>query len=293
MKVNQIFEMSIKQYLPLGDFKKAYSFHNSRDRMLVTNPKTIEHVKNKFAATDIDFNLFFLNSREAKHFTEVGIVSPQWVVRNLGQETFDAIKNTLNDDSITVIFTNNKGDERMPLTAWIMAHRIMHAAARKRNNTTQYTESSNWLLKGIAEILNENYYVQFKPTTDEQMTSGVPPITRYSYDGSDKILLKNIRNDQLLFKSFFHSIGTFKSARDKNLRDWFEALNELGAQYLITGRIKFNEAPKFFRYKSSIIYVKSEDARKEATEMLQMLARDMEYYIKDIFSELYGRILVM
>ena len=30
-------------------------------------------------------------------------------------------------DVITVVFTNNTGDRRLPLTPWIMAHRIGHA----------------------------------------------------------------------------------------------------------------------------------------------------------------------
>jgi hypothetical protein len=111
----------------------------------------------------------------------------------------------------------------------------------------------------------------------------------------DKI---SIRNQQLAMLYFFYEVATFKSARDRNIRDWFEILNELIAQYLTTGKIKFKQAPKFFggrgRFRNNIAYrIKSEEDWQEVNDYLSSLARNMEYMIDNILSSMVGKILVM
>lgn len=200
-------EAPIGDYQTIGNWDKNSSFRDSRDRMLIRNPSSIERVKKKFGNTPYVFNFYFVNSKQANRVTEEGVVSLKFVRENLGDEVANIVEKNLGNDNINVIFTNNKGAERKNMTAWIMAHRIGHALARERN-----------------------------------------------------------------------------------IRDWFEVLNELIAQYLTTGKIKFNKAPKKFSANRKNYFLNNED---EANELIDMLARDMEYLIDDILSSVQNSILVM
>lgn len=273
-----IYEAPIGDYQIHGDWSKGKSFRDKRDRMLIQNPRSIERMKKKFQNTDYNFNLFFLNSTEANRHTEVGKVDLNYVKKYFGEEMANAIVNSTDyEDSINVIFTNNKGSERMPFTAWIAAHRLGHAFARegsRRSNHTQYMEASNHLISSLSQIMqyygNENF-----PDSE----------SRISYNPKG-----NTRVNQLTMIHFFQHVATFKSARDKNLRDWFEVLNELIAQYLTTGRIKFNPPPKTFGGRARKYYLQDEE---EANDAVQMMARDMEYMIDGIMGSIVGSILVM
>ena len=62
--------------------------------------------------------------------------------------------------------------------------------------------------------------------------------SKYEYNQNTK----NIREIQ---RQVAHALGTFKSARDRKLRNVFEFTNEVVAQYIITGKVVFNrEFPK-------------------------------------------------
>lgn len=269
-------ESPIGDYKTFGDWKKASSFRNVRDRMLIQHPKSIERMKKKFANIDVNFNLFFINNAMANKLIELGEVNEKSVRQYFGDEIADEVINSNDfENSINVIFTNNKGDERKPFTAWIAAHRIGHALARKNNRRENYAylEASNLLINNISEILSDYGYNNF-PRTEKELT------------------VNDSRRNQLIMMNLFSHLATFKSARDKNIRNWFEVLNELIAQYITTGKIKFNNAPdKFGNSKIGYFYLKGD--KKDLNNHIQMLARDMEFMINDIFSSLMGSILIM
>lgn len=281
-------ETPIGDYKTFGDFSKRQSFHNKRDRMLIQHPTSIARMKKKFDNSHVDFNLFFVNTKEAKNHTELGQVTLDYVRKNLGDEVADAVDNaTDKEDSINVIFTNNSGDERKPFTAWMAAHRLGHAFDRKNGSSekySQYKSASNHLISNISSIM-QDYGVKDFPNNDDKMSY----TQSYDRNNSDKL-----RHNQRAMIHFFHKVATFKSARDENLRDWFEVLNELIAQYLTTGRIKFNPAPQTFGKqgfgKGQIYHLRDKES---ADQQIDTLSRDMELMIDDILSSLMGSILIM
>lgn len=277
-----LHEAPIGDYQTFGDFKKRHSVRDKRDRMLMTHPRSVERLKKKFENTEYMFNLFFVNTPQAKDHMEVGLVKLDWVRQNLGDEVADAIAKTEHEDAISIVFTNNNGSERMPFTAWIAAHRIGHAFARekgRRSEHNQYRQASNHLINQLSQIM-ECYGDQNFPHTENKLSG-------YS---SDERTRSNQRVNQLTLLHFFQQVATFKSAREGNVRDWFEILNELIAQYLTTGRIKFNKPPKSFGGKARKYYLKNEE---EANDLVETLARDMQYMIDDIMGSLCNQILVM
>ena len=279
-----LIESPIGDFKTIGDFSRGSSFTDKRDRMLLTHPRSIEMIKKKFNNATQDFNFYFVNSKLARNHTEVGLVKFEWLEPNLGKEVSDAVGEHMDDDSINVVYTNNKGAERMPMTAWIIAHRLFHALARKngsREKHNYYFEASDHLISQ-ASILMDCYGVTDFPQRDNEMLSGW------------KNSAQNTRHNQLVMMALFHKVGTFKSARDANIRDWFEVMNELGAQYLTTGKIKFNKAPESFktgRIQNSRHY-RLQDA-ETANEILDTLGRDMENLIDNVLSSVMNSVLVM
>ena len=195
---------------------------------LLTNPKYVEKIKTQWNKTDYTFDLYFVRSKEGTKFTEIGRVTPEFVKNELKLDI------PINEDNITVIYTNNKGDEKVPLTSWIIAHRMAHAMARdytgirngyaapKSGNgeTYYYDEIRNQVNRLIREVGQQIYGVD---TKDDPRRRGY-----------------NTDNNSLLL-AIINSLGTFKSARDNNVRAPFEMTNELIAQYIIQGKITLNK----------------------------------------------------
>ena len=129
-------ESPIDTYKPIGDFSKGASFRDKVDRALVTNPAAIQKVKNFFKNTDVNFDLYFLNLKNISQFREKRQVPEEFVYaappNGLGVDTNDLTDGKINSDNITVFFTGNFGTEKIPLTPWIIAHRIGHVMYNKR-----------------------------------------------------------------------------------------------------------------------------------------------------------------
>lgn len=284
-KNHLISEMALHDYKTIGDFSKRQSFHDKRDRMIIQHPKAIERTRKKFGATNFDFDFYFVNTKEAKNYTEVGVVKPAWVKDNLGDEVYKAIEPNIGQNHIQIIFTNNSGAERKNMTAWMMAHRIGHALMRENNvhgSGYYYHQAGDFLVRSLSEIL-QHYGIQNFPKSEKQLTS----------------YRENNRPSQLTLMHFFYEIATFRSARDRNIRDWFEVLNELVAQYLTTGKVKFNKAPASFggatggSFGRKRMYGLRNKNVEEVNGEIESFARDMEYHIDSMFGAVINDIFVM
>jgi hypothetical protein len=282
-------EAPIGDYKTIGNFDKSHSFRDRRDRTLITNPRSIQRLKNKFDNTDHDFNLFFVNMPGAGRHLEVGILKGgiEEVEQRLGKVVADEVRKSDLADSINVIFTNNSGSEKMVMTPWIIAHRIAHAFARVQGSRTNqpYLEASDVILRTTSEIM-QNYYGM--GASDFPASEREKDRARYGQE-----TYKRSRNHELMMKNFFQKVCTFRSAREGIIRDWFEVINELFAQYITTGSIKFNAPPSEFAiggYRGNKYRIKDADA---VNEILGMLSRDLGFYFDDMLSAAYGKILIM
>ena len=243
-----LLEAPIGDYQTIGNWDKRHSFHSKRDRTIIRHPRAIEITKKKFNNNDHIFNLYFVNSNEAKEYMELGRRNLDWVRSNLGEEVANAVApNVGQEGHVNVIFTNNRGDEGRPMTAWMMAHRISHAFSRLSQNANgnqfpSYKEAANTIAWHLSAIMDE-YGVSDFPDNDDKIIRG-----GRQYYQNDRA---ETRRKQMMMKHFFTQVCTFKSARDNNLRDWFEVLNELFAQYITTGKIKFKPAPESFGTKQA------------------------------------------
>lgn len=280
MKLKTLLEVPVKDFKRVGDFDKAHGFRDPRDRKMIQSDKYKDIVYKKFKNLEHDVNFFFVNTPKANRYTEEGAVDHNWVKTNLGDDIAGALSDSYDEDAIHVIFTNNKGDARVPMTPWIIAHRIGHALARPQSGFqrgrqfTGYDQLVDMVDEMTYYILDEVYGFTKKPKT-------------HSFGDRGQ------RQNQLMFRSFWHAIGTFKSARDRNLRDYFEVYNELIAQYMITGKIKLNELPKSFKHgRHGQVSVIDKEAYEELKD-LDRYAYSIELHCDWLLSEALGRILVM
>lgn len=286
----RLLETPIGDYQTIGNWDKGASFHSKRDRAIIRHPRAIEITKKKFNNNHNTFNFYFVNSKEAKGHMELGRRDLDWVRANLGDEVADAVApNVGQEENVNVIFTNNRGEQGRPMTAWMMAHRMAHAFSRfgggNGRQFPSYTAAADTIAWHLSVIMDE-YGVKDFPDNDEKMTN-----TRMSgsYDKT--------RKTQLVLKKFFTQVCTFKSARDDNLRDWFEALNELFAQYVTTGKITFKPAPDKFGSKSGFgngtgqFYLKGE--REDVEGYLTSLSNTLIYYFDEMLGDVGDSILIM
>ena len=239
MRTTDLFEMPIQNLNLVGNFDKAHSFRHAQDRKLLSNPKAQQKIIHKWQNTVVDFNMYFVNAPGMAKHAEHGEVSMDWLQANMPKV---APQLEINPEAINVIFTNNNGAERFPMTAWVIAHRLGHAiqASGRFNNGARHIQQSfdtarNTLLRNCSEILSS--FGKTIPKTD----AGFSKLGWYG-DADER------RKKENLLRSFYHAIGTMKSARDRQLRTEYEFVYELLAQYIVMGKITFNLLPKSFKH---------------------------------------------
>jgi hypothetical protein len=288
MKIQNVLrEAPIQDLDHVGDFSKGSSFTDKRDRAIITHPASIQNIKRKFGKVSTNINLLFVNTKEGRNFTEVGKVDESWVKKNLGDQVYNSLQKMNKDNALTVIFTNNKGDQKVPMTPWIMAHRIMHSLARPSMSWTDRTARQ---YPGYGDVADE--IVRFIGAYV------VPAYIGYDrrYPESYEALSRSNRKFQLLFKYLFHAIGTFRSARENKLRDWFEVINEIGAQYIITGDVKFNKLPKTIGPKGfgREYHLTNDDLMvDQAEEAIESMGSYVKMKMDRLLKEAVGTIVVM
>lgn len=272
-------EMAIQQFKTVGDWSKRSSFSHPVDRALLTSPKSVEKIKRQWENTPYDFDLYFVNDKRVNksEFREIGEKSLEFV-RDKLKITPEEIPDP-SEDRITVIYTGNFGDARYMSSGWILAHRFGHALNRSQDSSGgAWKDFTNDLLKKFTYLLKEVY--------------GIDIINSFPYRES--------RISQKILKFAAQQIGTMKSARDNKLNNWYEFAYELLAQYMLTGKIKFNPLPKsiikgygaFGRKEYS--YSKNEEAREDYnTYQLETMAETIQYELENILGSCINKIYVM
>lgn len=273
-------EMPISKFQLLGQWepnaKRAYGYSKS-DVGILQNPKAVNKIHKLWSNSKQDFEFYFLRSAKAYKQIEVGEVTPEWVKQNL------EIDIQPKEDAINIIFTQNTGAEKISLTAWTIAHRLGHAIRRNKEFDIYFLKE---IEKDFKEILRSVY----------QRGQLLGQRANYGYSDPSSNQEKDLR-------SLAYAVGTMKSVRERNLRNFYEFPYELTAQYIITGKIKFNPLPKGLIVKKRMAWGKpndqisysklSDEEIKEWNEILDGHSQKYEHYLDTIFDGLVGRIFVM
>lgn len=279
MKIRDIInEAPLADYQPMGDFNKPGPFRGP-DKKLVPHPVNQLKTAKFFEQTPYDFRLFFSNISGTGKYSEYGKMSPD-VLKQVFGENADAILKG-SEDAITVVFVGNKGDSKVMLTPWMMAHRIGHAIqANIRRGTSN---------GGTWRAAEDHFFGTVNGIIADYYGKRVPNQFGNKVNNS---LSKE-------YNALFNAIGTQRSSRNGEITRPYEFLYELFAQYLGTGNITLKPLPKQQDYgrkawgKSTQSLRLKTDAEEDSTYATEVLGRDMELMFDDVLSSLVGDILVM
>lgn len=246
---------------PFGqeDAKKKYGYKKD-DIGILTSPIAVQKIKNQWLKTKHKFEFYFLRSKEGKNFVEVGEVGHDFLLKKLNLTEEDIPSHF---DAITVIFTNNFGSERVPMTGWMISHRLAHAFSKDKKFS----------------VIVEMFLNHFR--TLIQQTYGITV---------------NNSNQTQLIKSLAHEIGTFGSARKGLIRNEYEFIFELFSQHLLSN-ISFNQLPKSlitgYSYgRPNRKFAKSENLA-EGNANLDILKDELNQKFDYYLDGRYGRMYVM
>jgi len=108
------------------------------------------------------------------------------------------------------------------------------------------------------------------------------------------------RDNEKKLRDFMQTVGTFKSARDRKIRNYFEFYYELLTQYIITGKIQFKDLQRMVPLKyawgnvSHGIYGKgSQEDRDYYNSVLKSLEESFVEFADEFLGSLVGRIFVV
>jgi hypothetical protein len=279
MKIADLInEAPLADYQPLGDFSKPGPFRGP-DKKLV--PHQVNQLKTAkfFEQTPYDFRLFFSNISGTGKYSEYGKMSPDVLKQVFGEQAEQILQGS--ENAITVVFVGNKGDSKVMLTPWMMAHRIGHAIQanirRGTSNGGTWKAAEDHFFGTINSIIADYYG---KKATNQ---------------------FGNKMNNALSkeYTALFNAIGTQRSSRNGEITRPYEFLYELFAQYLGTGAVTLKPLPKQQNYgrqawgKSTQSLRLQPGAEEDSTYATEVLGRDMELMFDDVLSSLVGDVLVM
>jgi hypothetical protein len=177
--------------------------------------RDFRNLRKSFALVKETVDVYFVKTPGMRKFSQIGEVKAD-DLKQLGTEI-----PPIDSSHITIFYTNNIGDEKMPMTPWTVAHRLGHVAER----LPSYQKFRQHVERDFDELLGEIY--------------GLTKPDRYSFDRQ-----KEIEYDKLT-RQLMMGLGTMRSARENALARTGEFIHELFAQAIIDNKIKFNkEIPK-------------------------------------------------
>jgi hypothetical protein len=275
MKLRDILPESPVDINTIGDFSKGSSFTSKADRALVTNPIAVQKIKDFIKLEHTDFDFYFVNTKDARQYYELGQVKEDFLWDDLKIKPEQLRDGRIDKDNITVFFTNNKGDERMPMTPWVICHRLGHVFRRLYS---WENELQPWVNRMLSEMLVE-YGLRRPP--------------EYSIHDEERNYRQR-RAYQIALRHLCEAIGTFKSARDKNLRNEGEFHYELFAQYL-NGGVKINPLPDrlVLGHRAFGKPIAAPLKKDPDVDYVHELEHDYTYYANAVLSEAEGKIFVM
>lgn len=274
---SMIAEMPIKNYQTIGNFEKPGTFKGP-DQKMMNHPGYIRKLERFFSRSRYDMNFWMSHKPGMRREREQGIISPE-KVRELFPKEADAILKE-HEDAITVIFLGNYGDNKVMMTPWIVAHRMGHAFTA--SNRYSKTSTSGHLWKEMEQSIFDEIHSMMRDKYGMMATR----LAGYNANLNDS------------YRQIFETIGTSKSARDKNLPRPYEFLYECLAQFIMTGEIKFNPMPPrigagkktFGKYQSFYRWNGTDEERKEFADDLADL---MTWRMDDILSGSLNDIFLM
>jgi hypothetical protein len=251
--VESLTEAPIEDMGVLGDLENPGSMQ-ADDLKAIQSPKWQLKLRDRFANNPYPINIYFLNApdgkqkyvshrgRHADHVDALYVTSPKpgwgnkkdasrldvaatFIKSHAGIYSAEEFQKYFGfvppnpENSISVLLAQNEGSGRVPFTQWMVAHRMMHAiftGARQRNKS--WSDAPGHGLWGAAGVVTYAYQDFLNQATDALLAA----------NGGGNVSHNDIG------KAF----GTTKAQREGKMINSGEFYIDMGAQYLLTGRVK-------------------------------------------------------
>lgn len=236
-----------------------------KDKKLIRDPEHIKKIKDSFLKVPANFNLFFWQSTEPDYdpYLEKGVVDMNWIKKHMSDNVVKYLEKTNTNNAINIIMTNNLADPNyIPLkSGWMVGHRIAHvliggSTAQEASYQIQHL-FDNFIRTIVTEYYGHDWHEDYAIEMDYLDAYG---------------------------KELAYAIGTMKSARNKNLNTYWEWMYETFVQYLITGDIKFKDAPD---------ELSEEKKRKPTKQLILKFKNDLKESFDKLLRDSQGKIFVM
>ena len=138
-------------------------------------------------------------------------------------------------DKTVVFFLGNAADQWVRASGWMLLHRLGHATRTTHKPEMMVNPAYSHALTLMFESLQDtfgNYGVDFWLKHDDNVDAKVPSGKQHNWSREWAVYA-------------LQKIMTMRSARAGKLRDAYEALYEMWAQYLNTGGVKFRVPETF------------------------------------------------
>lgn len=271
-------EAPLADFGTFGDLEQEGSFRGD-DLRAIRSEKWLTKVQTQFNHLRHPLNVYLYNgeggnvqigdatvdARSLEHLNKFSGLQPLSVVQGLiGKLPPDA------ENSITVILIENEGGGRVPLTPWILAHRIAHAildgAGARREN---YDEDLDRGLRSARTMFEDIIRKTIERYIDEE------PYKKGFVSNS----FQNSHNVAQVAKM----IGTMRSARTGNLTNGGEFFVELIAQVMTQGKVTFNVPP-----------IPDDPAyAQKLGQRIAFQAEDLTFSIKGLLEECVGKAFLL
>jgi hypothetical protein len=256
-----------------GDMTTPGSFRAS-DLRLFTTPRHLTKIEAAINKLPVPTDLHLVNLPKmpspSKHFRSNGTdISTTKRIKERYKIKIDP-----DPDTLHVVFVDNEGRQRLPLTPWMTLHRVSHAFAQFVEGQDQYSKSEGWkTYDHMVKVFDE---VRKRYTRRKKYSDGV------SY------------TDSLCKEDLPPIFGTTSACRNSKLFQFGEIMHECFAQLFMTGSIKFKPAElvayDILRHRYA---VKRPEYLQEIDQKLADLAVYFEQKFNKWISDGKGKILVL
>lgn len=248
MRWKEITEAPITDFGAYGDLEKEGSFRPD-DLRAIRNPKWLNNVYSAFAKTPYEFNLYVYNAEDGRcafhqpdgSWSYLNVRDLKDVRKWSGVYSIQQMREMLGvtppnyEQRLNVLLVENEGSGRVPLTPWIIAHRIGHAMLYAGGDyAANGTKDLNYAVRNFYSLMN-NMMNRLKSTfASSQHHAG-----RMAGAKERDRLDDPTYGDTNQLGVIASLIGKMKSAKNENLTTGGEFFVECMAQYIVQGKVTF------------------------------------------------------
>ncbi len=206
------------------------SSFNNDDRALLNSEKALEKIKRIWNSSVAEVDLYTLDVKiDPEDALDIALSMHLKCLSDEENERIGQLGGAkgikFDPNAISIILSNNEGADRLPLTGWIIAHRLYHCFQSDRVSKFHTANT----IKGGPNL------VMMLSKISEQYKGVMFDLENYCIEGEGRPYLNMWARGCL--------IGSSKACRDFKLNSGPELLPECFAQYMLRGRVTLRTLP--------------------------------------------------